>query len=269
MKKQISIIGCGWLGLPLASFLTNEGFKIKGSTTSKNKLNLLEDHGIKGFVIRLSETGIYGNYSDFLEGSDTIIINIPPGLRRNPNKNHVNELLHLIAAIKNHNIKNVLYISSTSVFKNDYGFPKIIDTTVPNATTNSGKQLIKIEQKLKNNADFNTTILRFGGLFSTDRHPANNLSKRKNILNPEAPINLIHRKDCIQIINTIIKNDLWNLELNASYPKHTNKKSYYSNYCKLNELPLPQFNLSEKSKGKIIDSTKLVQLLNYSFKHMP
>jgi hypothetical protein len=95
------------------------------------------------------------------------------------------------------------------------------------------------------------------------------LSKRKNISNPEAPINLIHRKDCIQIINTILKKELWNLDLNASYPKHLDKKTYYSNYCKLNELPLPEFNSLEKSKGKIIDSTKLVQLLNYSFKHVP
>ena len=155
------------------------------------------------------------------------------------------------------------------MFKNDYGFPIITESTVANATTNNGRQLIEIEQKLKSNPNFNTTILRFSGLFGNDRHPANNLSKRKNISNPEAPINLIHRKDCIQIINTILKKEFWNLELNASYPKHPDKKTYYSNYCKSKELPLPKFNSLEKSKGKIIDSTKLVQLLNYSFKHMP
>ncbi|WP_400076005.1 NAD(P)H-binding protein [Winogradskyella sp. R77965] len=269
MKKQISIIGCGWLGFPLARFLMNEGFKVKGSTTSENKLELLKKHAIEGFVIRLDEAGISGNYSVCLKGSETVIINIPPGLRRNPDKNHVIELSHLITAIEAHKIENVLYISSTSVFKNESHFPIITSLTASNAASNSAKQLIEIEQKLQNNSNFNTTILRFGGLFDGDRHPAKYLSGKTDVSNPDAPINLIHKEDCIQIIATILKNELWNTTLNASYPKHPNKKLYYSEFCKLHNLPLPQFNAKEKSKGKIIDSTKLVQLLNYRFIEAP
>ena len=269
MKKQISIVGCGWLGLPLAAFLTSEGYKIKGSTTSENKLVDLKKHGIIGYVVRLSETGISGNLSECLMGSETIIINIPPGLRGNPTKNHVTELSHLIKAIETHNIKNVLYVSSTSVFKNEYSFPRITDATVPNETTKNANQLIEIERNLQKNSNFNTTILRFGGLFDNDRHPAKYLSGRQNISNPEAPINLIHKDDCIQIITAILKNNLWDETLNASYPIHPNKKLYYSEFCKLHDLTLPEFNSEEKSKGKIIDSSKLVRLLNYTFRHQP
>ncbi len=229
MNRQISVIGCGWLGLPLATFLINEGFLVKGSTTSNEKIDLLRKHHIEAYMVNLSPARISGNYSNFLAESDTVIINIPPGLRKYPSKNHVAEIKNLVSAIEKQRIKNVLYISSTSVFKDESHFPKIIDSTAPNATSNSAKQLIKIEQMLLDNSKFNTTILRFGGLFDTERHPAMYLSGRTNIANPDAPINLIHKEDCIQIITAIIKNNLWNMVFNVAYPSHPNKKTYYSN----------------------------------------
>jgi nucleoside-diphosphate-sugar epimerase len=269
LKEQISVIGCGWLGLPLAKYLVQEGYCVKGSTTSDEKLELLKTHQIDGYLLSLNENGISGDYSNFLTNSKTIIINIPPGFRKDPTKNHVAEITQLVSAIEKYNIKNVLYISSTSVFNDDIHFPQIFNVTKPNALSNSGKQLIEIENILHHNCNFNTTILRFGGLFDNERHPAKHLSGRKNISNPEAPINLIHKEDCIQIIEMIIKHGFWNTTLNAVYPSHPNKKTYYSNYCKLKNIPLPEFNTSEKSEGKIIHSSKLVQLLNYTFKEAP
>jgi len=269
LKKQISIIGCGWLGFSLAKSLINKGYSIKGSTTSKDKLQSLKDSSIDAYNILLNEKEIIGDVSGFLSKSEIVIINIPPGLRKNPTKNHVNELMHLISKIELQHVKRVIYISSTSVFKDDYDFPKITENTKPNAISNNGKQLIKIENLLQNNPNFKTTILRFGGLFDNERHPSKYLSGKLNVLNPEAPINLIHKHDCIEIIEALIQNDISNITLNAVYPDNTDKKTYYNNYCKLHNLSPIAFNSSKKSKGKIIDSTKLVQLLNYTFKQVP
>ena len=179
MKKQISILGCGWLGLSLGSFLVKSGFKVKGSTTSDDKLDPIKRKSIDGYILRLNETGISGHYSECLQGSETIIINIPPGLRKNPSKNHVEEIKHLVTEIEKKHIKNVLYISSTSVFANESHFPTITNLTLPNASSNSAQQLIEIEKILRNNTNFSTTILRFGGLFDHERHPATYLSGRK------------------------------------------------------------------------------------------
>lgn len=267
MQTQISIIGCGWLGLPLAKYLIGKGYKIKGSTTSSDKIKSLTEAGIKAYKVSLSETQIKGNYNDFLEGSDTIIINIPPGLRKNPAKNHLNEIKHLVKAIGQHNIKHVLYISSTSVFKDEAHFPEITSKTIPNGDTNSAEQLIAIENLLKAEETFKTTILRFGGLIDSQRHPGQFLAGKNNVSNPEAPINLIHKNDCIAIITKIIKDKHWNTTLNASYPIHPAKKIYYTTYAKTHDLPLPNFNVSEKSLGKIIKSDDLVQLLNYTLQH--
>ncbi|SDS50675.1 NAD(P)H-binding protein [Winogradskyella sediminis] len=269
MNTQISIIGCGWLGFPLAQQLIKEGYTTNGSTTSTDKLSVLKSNGIQPFLVTLSETTISGDYSKFLTGSNIVIINIPPGLRKQPNKNHVAEIKHLMHAIEHHNIKQVLYISSTSVYKDNFHYPIISANTVPNATSKSGKQLIAIEQMLSTNPNFKTTILRFGGLVDKDRHPSKFLSGKTNIPNPEAPINLIHKTDCIAIISTILKNELWNVTLNAAYPIHPSKKTYYIDYCQHHNLPLPEFNSVTKSKGKLIDSSLLVQLLKYTFKEIP
>ncbi|WP_179021557.1 NAD(P)H-binding protein [Winogradskyella forsetii] len=269
MKTQISVIGCGWLGLPLAKTLVKNGFVVKGSTTSKDKFETLKKYQIEPFLITLNASGIKGNCAEFLTGSDTIIINIPPGLRKNPTKNHVAEIAHLIHAIEVSSVKHVLYISSTSVFENEANFPVTTDETKPNATSNTAKQLIEIENRLQTNSNFETTILRFGGLIDEERHPAKFLSGRNDISNPDAPINLIHKTDCIHIILAILEKDLWNLSVNAVYPKHITKETYYTNYCKQENILPPNYNSSEESKGKIIDSSKLVQLLNYTFKAEP
>lgn len=267
MKHQISIIGCGWLGLPLAKTLIYQGFMVKGSTTSKDKLTTLHNAGIKAYEIQLNENGITGDVTDFLNESETVVINIPPGLRKHPNKNHVAEIQQLIRAIERSTIKNVIYICATSVFEDETSFPIITSSTLPNATSVNGKQLIAIEDKLKENTNFNTSIIRFGGLFDEQRHPGTYLAGRNNLSNLEAPVNLIHKKDCINIISLILKNKVWNDVFNAAYPEHPTKKDYYTKYCQQHQLAVPIFDETKKSKGKIIESKKLEHLLRYTFKH--
>ena len=268
MIKQISIIGCGWLGFPLARKLTKKGYIIKGSTTSLDKLEELKSEDIQAFLIRLNTVEIEGDINGFLEQNDLVIINIPPGLRRNPNKNHVREIELLIEAIKENTVKNVIYVSSTSVFKDETGIPTISGTDLPN-NFEGAKQLIDIENLLMGNNAFNTCILRFGGLIDETRNPGNYLAGKTDLANPDAPVNLIHKEDCIAIISEIIEKGLFNTQINAVYPHHPSRSDYYKDYASQNNLQAPQFKLDEVSKGKIVESLKLVRLLNYEFKHAP
>lgn len=264
--SKISILGTGWLGLPLGKSLIHEGYEIKGATTSIEKLELLKKEGLSSYKVHLQEDGISGEIEDFLAESDILIINIPPGLRRNPNGNFVAKIEHLIPYIVSSSIKKVLFVSSTSVFADLEGFPKISGKTLPNASSNSGKQLIEVEHLLRNNSYFETTILRFAGLFDRRRHPATMLSKRSGIKNPKAPVNLIHCEDCIGIIKKIIDTNNWNRTFNAAYPDHPEKEKYYTEVCQQMGLPLPDYDHETVSKGKEVDSKDLMENLNYSFK---
>jgi UDP-N-acetyl-D-mannosaminuronate dehydrogenase len=45
-KLTLAIVGCGWLGLPLALKALESGQKVKGSTTSHSKVEELEKMGL-------------------------------------------------------------------------------------------------------------------------------------------------------------------------------------------------------------------------------
>ena len=79
---QISILGCGWLGLPLAEALIKNGFSVKGSTTSSSKLGDLENLGVLPFLMELQPNAIAGDITTFLKGSEILIIDVQHNLRR-------------------------------------------------------------------------------------------------------------------------------------------------------------------------------------------
>lgn len=265
MNKHISIIGCGWLGLPLAEHLIKQNHFVKGSTTSKGKLGALKSLGIHGYYVELTNEGVKGDIEDCLAGSELLIFNIPPGLRRDPNGDFVEKMRLLIPYIEKSSVKKVLFVSSTSVYGDSESIPTITEASVPNPDSESGKQLLEVEGLLKSNKAFSTTILRFGGLFGDDRHPATSLSGKTNLKNPDAPVNLIHLTDCINICTEIITQDVFGDIFNASTIPHPLRKLYYTTLCESMNLPLPQFGTDSLSKGKVIDSKKLMCILNYSF----
>ena len=265
MNKQISIVGCGWLGFPLAKTLIKKGFKIKGTTTTKDKLQLLLKEQIDAYYLKTTSEGFIGNVQESFSNSDVLILNIPPGLRKNPDQNYFAQIKNLIPYIEFSTIKKVLFISSTSVYADEATIPKISEKTMPDPDSESGKQLLQVEELLQKNPNFKTTILRFSGLIGEDRHPAKQLSGKIHLKNPKAPVNLIHLNDCIGIIVKIIEMDIFGETFNASTSPHPSKQSYYTSICKSMGLPIPSYDLEQKSKGKIILSQKLELQLNYKF----
>ncbi len=260
---QISILGCGWLGLPLAKTLLENSFAVKGSTTSTDKLVLLKNLGIQAFQIELSDTKFQGNVDSFLENSKILIIDIPPKLRGNSNADFVGKIEKLIPFIEKSAVEKVLFISSTSVYGEDNLV--VTEETELNPDTESGKQLVQAEQLLQSNPKFKTIILRFGGLIGEDRHPIKFLSGRTNIENPNAPINLIHQEDCIGIILKLIAFDCWNETFNAATPFHPSRKEYYTQKAIEFNLALPEFNSENITFGKTIVSSKVETILGYTF----
>lgn len=263
---QISILGCGWLGLPLAKALLENGFSVKGSTTSVEKLFVLENSGIQPYLIALSEDKTSGNLDGFLENSKILIIDVPPKLRAFSSENFVSKIRNIIPLIEKSTIENVLFISSTSVYGDSSPALLVTEETKLNPDTESGKQLVQTEQLLQSNPNFKTTILRFGGLIGEDRHPIKFLAGRKNIENPNASINLIHQEDCIGIIFKIMERNSWNQTFNAVAPLHPSRKEYYTQKALEFNLALPEFNLESPTFGKTISSDKVETVLGYTFK---
>ena len=273
-RKKIAILGCGWLGLPLAKSLLSKGYKVKGSTTSESKLDLLKNAGISPFQIQLEEHQIIGNIEDFLKETNVLVIDIPPGLRRETSTSKemtfVNKIKNLIPFIEKSDVQKVVFVSSTSVYGDSFPIVEITEETQPNPDTESGKQLVIAETLLQSNPNFKTMVIRFSGLLGDDRHPVKFLAGRTNVENPEAPVNMIHSEDCIGIIEKVLDfarddNWEWNQTFNAVAPQHPTRKAYYHKKAEILNLPLPTFAENSESKGKIISSEKVETILGYSF----
>ena len=85
--------------------------------------------------------------------------------------------------------------------------------------------------------------------------------------NPESYVNLIHRDDCIQIIEQIVMNNIWGETLNACADSHPKRREFYTKEAfKLGKKP-PSFNEDSSNEYKIVNSEKLMSILKYSFKY--
>ncbi|WP_373073387.1 SDR family oxidoreductase [Zeaxanthinibacter enoshimensis] len=252
MSKTIGVLGCGWLGFPLAQALLKDGYTVHGSTTSDDKLGSLDKAGITPFLIRLSPGGIEGDIQAFLRGVSILVINVPPRLRGNKGENYLNKLEHLRVQIRESGVKKIIFASSTSVYGDQEG--QLDENSPPNPKTESGRQLLAAENLFREDPDLRTTIIRFGGLIGEDRHPISQLAGRTDLRNGHHPVNLIHQTDAVSLIQFIIHNDHWNKIINGVAPEHPTKQEYYrSEALKRNLLP-PEYQPSAEEKpGKQVD----------------
>ena len=261
-QLKIAIIGCGWLGLPLAKKLIQENFIVKGSTTSKEKISVLKTEKIEPFLIDLNKNLDKEILNSFLENINVLIINIPPKIRKEKTINYYNKIQKITSNDLIKKINNIIFISSTSVYGSKQG--KINSQTIPLPDTINGKEILKTEKLIENK---NNTIIRFGGLINETRNPLNHLIKKSEVLNSDATINYIHLEDCIGIILSVIKKNKWGKIYLGVTPFHPTKKNYFDNLCEKKRIKKLTFSSKKTVVNKEIDDNKIKPELNYTFKY--
>jgi nucleoside-diphosphate-sugar epimerase len=264
-NQKISILGCGWLGLPLAEHLIEKGYSVKGSTTDFDKKALLKDKGILPYRIMISDTEIQAeDITDFLD-SDILIINFPPKRRPDIMDFHTAQFQLLISKLIKSSIKKIVFISSTSVYPNINEIVTENETRIPEKA--SGRALLLVEKMLLEQKQWCTTIVRFSGLIGYDRMPGRFLAGKTEVENGDAPINVIHQDDCIAILETIIRKEIWSETFNACSDIHPKRNTYYELAAEKIGLEKPTFAQTENLCYKIINSDKLKAKLDYRFKY--
>ena len=261
-KKSISILGCGWLGLALGKFLVERGYQVKGSTTTESKLSLIKDAGIEPFLLSIGDK-IEGDIERFATPDDILIINFPP--KRIPDIEEVYpRQLKMITEHLTQGQK-VLFVSSTSVYPN-------INSTVTEAMQlepekSSGKALVEAEQLLQRHFQENVTMLRLAGLVGYDRLPGRFLANKTEVKNGGAPINVIHRDDCLGLIIRIIEQEKWGTIYNGCADKHPLRKEYYTRAAEKIGLVPPAFVEEEAAEYKLVSNLKSKQELGYDYQY--
>ena len=264
---KVTIVGCGWLGLPLGEQLVQKGFQVAGSTTQAAKLGLLETKGITAFQLNLANvvTGSEGWKVFF--AADVLIINIPPGrakpadLALFPHKVQL-----LVNAAFEQGMQKIIFTSTTGVYGAATG---IVDESVsPQPDTASGKAVFEAEQWLLSQKNLQVSILRLAGLVGGERHPGRFLAGKKDIPNPEAPVNLVHREDVIAAITHLLENPFWGKIYNICADAHPTKQAYYSWAAAQSGLEQPSFRSESRGEDqKRIDNKLFKQEINFRYQY--
>ena len=265
MNKQlsISVVGCGWLGLPLAESLTTRGFRVKGTTTTAQKLEILRNKGIDPYLVHFEPDNL-AITPDILN-CDVLIINIPPS-SRDPLKSGNYQLMadYFAATLPNSPVRKIILVSSTSVYKEDN--TEIFETDLADPDSAAGKLLVETENKFLAIQNKKVCIVRAAGLVGPERHPGRFFRNRTQIPNGLSPVNLIHRDDVIGIIQKLIASENAFGIYNACSPSHPSKQDFYRYAAQFSGFPPPDF-IPEKLSWKIISSLRVNNELEYIFKY--
>jgi len=263
-KQTVSVLGCGWLGLPLAISLVDLGYKVFGSTTTQDKIDNLKKQNIVPYLLRFPYQCEKQNLPEIFS-SDIFFINLPfKRSFQDPSEYH-RQISSIVEHIQTDQRKFIIFASSTSVYPSQ--MKEARESIIFEPENERSKVLREIEQMLMKDERFDATIIRFAGLYGGDRRIGKFLAGKTDMANPLGPINLIHLDDCVQIVEGIIKQDVRQCILNACSDKHPTRQELYTKAAENMGLQPPSFKESAESKTKIVCNDQLKAKLSYNFIH--
>ena len=202
-----------------------------------------------------------GDWEALINNIDVLIINFPPRRIENIETIYPAQINQIIKATPS-SVK-VIFVSSTAVYANTND--RVTESTPAQPTKASGKAVLTAEQKLRQHFGKNLTILRLAGLIGPKRHPGKFLANKRQLKNPNVPVNLIHQEDCIALIQAIIEQDCFGEIINGCADEHPIRKDYYTKAAIALQLTTPTFLAETASSYKLVDNTKSKQRLGFSY----
>jgi len=269
-KKRISILGCGWLGFPLAKRLLGSGItsQVKGSTTSEGKLDQFAAAGIEGYLLALNpEAGLDAGVSVPFFDSDMIVISVPPRMSQNVAGNYSAQMRMVAEAIRKSAAMDVIFISSTGVYRDLSQTAVEWDVQLPGQSAQP--EMVAAENAIAALRPQKTvTILRLSGLLGYNRIPGKYVRGQKDMTTGDVPVNYIHRDDAAGIIQAIIQQGIQNETFNITAPFHPTRSEVYVDSCMQFGWEAPTFKTPEEQPTfKLISGDKFLKSYQYEFRY--
>jgi nucleoside-diphosphate-sugar epimerase len=260
-SKSISIIGCGWLGMPLALELQNRGFKVQGTVRTVSKTESFNNSGINFYQLDLSQDIIPDPKAAFWQ-ADVFVLTIPPTEPDNYCE-RISKLLDIIT--KQPRRVSIIYTSSTGVYGKVKG---LTDEKFPlNPDRPGAAAVVECEKLLLGKKDiFDVCILRLAGLVGPGRAPGRFFAGKKSLGSGSTPVNLVQLDDCIGIIVRLIEQEIKKGIYNVCADQHPIHLEFYPAQAIKLGLEPPEYGVdSPDADLKIIDNRFLKSILDYVY----
>ncbi len=264
--RAVSILGCGWLGLPLAKHLLALGYPVLGSTTSAEKIPIIQNCGIRPFLLEAAPR-LKGEKISAFFNSSLLFLNIPFERQLADPTFYKKQIVSVVEHIHQGRVEFVIFASSTAVYPETLEDPAE-DLVFRHSPANARARVLwEAEQLLLNDPKFKTTVVRFGGLCGPGRPIGRFLAGKKGLSGGERPVNLIHQQDCVRVVSEIIGHDVRGEVFNAVSDCHPTRKALYTAAAKRAGLEPPEFVREPRRPYKIVRSDKLKKRLDFIFWH--
>lgn len=247
------IIGCGYVGLPVAHQWLEQGHTVSALTRSETRVTEFKRLGIKPILGDITQPESLKKLPD----AETVLYAV--GFDRSANLSrheiYVTGLDHVLAEIKDRTRK-IIYLSSTSVYGQSAG-EWVDEASVCEPQRENGQICLEAEQLFEKHGllpaeehskSTTAVILRLAGIYGPQRLLARMEQIKAGELlagRPDAWLNLIHITD---IINAILKCDT-DIQLESHYLVSDNRpitrQEYYETLAQLLNAPFPRFAVNE------------------------
>lgn len=253
-RRHILVLGCGWLGLPLAARLVQAGHRVTGTTTSPEKLSRLADAGVEPLLLALSPAPA----APLPLRPDAVVLAFPPQARTQGDGFHARQMAGACSLFGEAR-PPLLYVSSTGVYPEADG---LFDEHAP---LQPGHPVARAEAVLRASGH-PLTVVRMGGLMGDDRVGVRYFSGKATDRG-DAPVNFIHRDDAIGILLFVLEKGCWGETFNAVAPLHPTRRELYTAQARRLGLPMPQFISPPQPPPQRVVASGKIQASGYRFRH--
>ncbi|TXE14418.1 NAD(P)H-binding protein [Algoriphagus aquimarinus] len=254
--SEISIIGLGWIGLPLAKILSSD-HSVFGSTTSADKAASIQKEGINAIQFALVPFPQGKGFQKLLS-SQIMVINIPPRSRTSTGELFLEQIKFLRSMVDQSSIKKVLFVSSSGVYPEANRKAAYTEAEYLDKDLTGNETIFKSELMFSEDRNFDLTIVRFGGLLGDERIPGKYVAGKENIAG-HTRVNYIYRNDASRMLAWIIEKELWNEVYNGVAPIHTLRKDVYDqNVRDLGFEPPKSYQNASQDDDRLISGDKIL-----------
>src|SRR5688572_560559 len=161
------VIGCGYVGTPLAERLLDLGHEVWGVRRTAQSATELAAHGIKPFAGDISQPGAL----EGLPGAFDWVVNLVSSDKGGPaeyRQVYVEGNRNLIEWARKNTVKKIVYTSSTSVYGQTDG-SAVKESSPTEPATETSQLLLQAEKVLLEAPAIPSVVLRVAGIYGPDR----------------------------------------------------------------------------------------------------
>ena len=276
---RVLIVGCGYVGLPLAAELVRQGHEVFGVRRSATADAALKAAGIQPLIADVTQPETLAALPGPFDWVVNTIASTRGGGADDYRQVYLQGMRNLIDWLAASPPKKLVYTSSTGVYGQDDGsLVKETSPTEPSAET--AKVLVETEQLLLTAARerrFPAVILRVAGIYGPDRGHLFKQYQRNEAVIPgkgERLLNMIHRDDLVGVILAVLKAGRPGEVYNAVDDEPVTQLTFFRWLSETLGRDLPPFGPAEtemnRKRGlttKKVSNRKLRMELGYRFQY--